>query len=90
MEEGGECLMDQFKSIHGARFCHQFYPWFEREAPYTLHVQFERRPRKFNDREAERRFRRHRFGRQATREVASFQCAARAQDEYTTQVPLQG
>jgi hypothetical protein len=89
---------DHYRSVKGAEFCHQFHPWFHRNAPYTLHVQIERRPRKFHDMESELRFKRNRFGRQATRVVAEFtftrmaKCSevCRTGDrEFTTQIPLQ-
>lgn len=30
-------LMELYKSVNGAEFCHQFYPWYHKSAPYTLH-----------------------------------------------------
>ncbi|KAI6184500.1 hypothetical protein M3Y97_00603100 [Aphelenchoides bicaudatus] len=98
MGEGGQCLMETFKSTKGGYFCHQFYPWYYHPATYTLHVIFERRPRKFHDKESELRFRRHRFGRQATREVADFEfvrqvkcskvCEKSSDIEFTTLKPI--
>ncbi|KAI6196544.1 hypothetical protein M3Y94_01122100 [Aphelenchoides besseyi] len=97
MIEGGTCLMDQYKSLYGSEYCHQFYPFYRQSIPYTLHVQFERRPRKFHDLLSELRYKRHRFGRSALREVASFQFVRTAScdsvcrsgsEHYTTQVPL--
>ncbi|KAI6179260.1 hypothetical protein M3Y98_00591300 [Aphelenchoides besseyi] len=93
----GTCLMDQYKSLHGSEYCHQFYPFYRQSIPYTLHVQFERRPRKFHDLFSELRYKRHRFGRSALREVASFHFVRTAScdsvcrsgsEHYTTQVPL--
>ncbi|CAD5214164.1 unnamed protein product [Bursaphelenchus xylophilus] len=77
MAEGGMCSMDRYFSEKGAHFCHQFHPWYHAAQPYTLHVQVERRPRRFKDIETERRFRRRRFGRAATRNVAEFEFVAR-------------
>jgi hypothetical protein len=87
--------MGQYKSAHSAEFCHQFYPWHYHSVPYSLQVIFERRPRRFQDKETELRVRRRRIGRQATREVASFyfvemkSCSEVCQEaEYTTMHPM--
>ncbi|KAE9552021.1 hypothetical protein FO519_004784 [Halicephalobus sp. NKZ332] len=76
MNEGGMCDFYKYKvgkGLESQEGCGKLNAWMGKPDDYAVHVQFERRPRKFNDKEKEERYRkRRRLGRAAHRLVGKF------------------
>ena len=58
MNEGGLCDFYKYrvdKGLESQEGCGKLNAWMWKPDSYAVHVQFERRPRKFNDKEKEER-----------------------------------
>uniref|UniRef100_A0A7E4ZRY9 Secreted protein n=2 Tax=Panagrellus redivivus TaxID=6233 RepID=A0A7E4ZRY9_PANRE len=77
LSEGGRCTLSKHKELpedegEGNSGCNPLQAWMGKPDEYAVHVQFERRPRKFADKEKERRWRRrHARGNAYIRTVGS-------------------
>jgi hypothetical protein len=72
MESGGECVLTKHRSEGGGKDegCAVLESYMYKPSDYAVFLQFERRPRKFSDKEKEARWRRRRHGRSSHRIVA--------------------
>jgi hypothetical protein len=72
MESGGECVLTKHRSEDGGKeeSCGILESYMFKPSNYSFFFQFERRPRKFSDKEKEARWRRRRHGRASHRLVA--------------------
>uniref|UniRef100_A0AC34Q4S8 Uncharacterized protein n=1 Tax=Panagrolaimus sp. JU765 TaxID=591449 RepID=A0AC34Q4S8_9BILA len=73
MGEDGFCYMEKFKPEEAEtpkEGCKMLFAWSAKPGEYAVHVQFERRPRRFSDKLKEERYRRRRrLGRASQRLV---------------------
>uniref|UniRef100_A0AC34G8N2 Uncharacterized protein n=1 Tax=Panagrolaimus sp. ES5 TaxID=591445 RepID=A0AC34G8N2_9BILA len=72
MESGGQCVLTKHRSANGGKDegCAVLESYMYKPSDYAVFLQFERRPRKFSDKEKEERWRRRRHGRSSHRIVA--------------------